>query len=106
MTVTGLPRWLSRRESACNAEDEGNMGLIPGSERCPVGGHGNPLQSSCLGNPMDRGSWWAMVHGVTKSRTTEVTEHSTERILSRVSLRKTEQENTGRHGAGTRTVEG
>ena len=42
------------------------MGLIPGSGRCPGGGHGNPLQYSCLESPMDRGAWWAMVHGVTK----------------------------------------
>ena len=37
------------------------------------GGHGNPLQCSCLGNPMNRGAWWAIVHGVTESDTTEVT---------------------------------
>ena len=44
------------KESACNAED---MGLIPGSERSPGRGHGNPLQYSCLENPMDRGAWWS-----------------------------------------------
>ena len=44
----------------------GDMGLIPGSERSPGGGNGNPLQYSCLGNPMDRGTWWTTVHGVTK----------------------------------------
>ena len=49
-----------------NAGDEG---LIPGSERSPGGGNGNPLQYSCLENPMDRGAWWATVHGVAKSRT-------------------------------------
>ena len=42
-------------------------GFSPWSGRSP--GHGNPLQNSCLGNPMDRGAWWATVHGVTKSRT-------------------------------------
>ena len=47
----------------------GDMGLIPGSGRSPAGGHGNPLQYSCLENPMDRGAWWATVHGVTKSQT-------------------------------------
>ena len=52
--------------SACNA---GDLGPIPGSERCPGEGNGNPLQYSCLGNPMDRGAWWATVHGVAKSRT-------------------------------------
>ena len=52
--------------SACNA---GDLGLIPGSGRSPGEGNGNPLQYSCLENPMDRGAWWAIVHGVTKSRT-------------------------------------
>ena len=42
---------------------------IPGSGRSPGGGHGNPLLYSCLGNPMDRETWWATVHGVAKSQT-------------------------------------
>ena len=42
----------------------GDVGLIPGSRRSPEKGHSNPLQCSCLGNPMDRGAWWAIVHGV------------------------------------------
>ena len=46
-----------------------DVGSIPGSERSPGGGHGNPLQYSCLGNPMDSGAWWATVHRVAKSRT-------------------------------------
>ena len=46
-----------------------DVGSIPGSGRSLGGGHGNPLQYSCLGNPKDRGAWWAIVHGVTKSRT-------------------------------------
>ena len=46
----------------------GHMSLIPGSGRSPGGGHGNPLQSSCLENPMDRGVWWATVQRVAKSR--------------------------------------
>ena len=45
------------------------LGLIPGSGRSPGEGNGNPLQYSCLENPMDRGAWWATVHGITKSRT-------------------------------------
>ena len=45
---------------------EGDLGLIPGSERSPGEGNGNPLQYSCLGNTMDRGLWQATVHGVTK----------------------------------------
>ena len=45
------------------------MGSIPGSGRFPLGGHGNPLQYSCMENSMDRGAWWAMVHKVSKSWT-------------------------------------
>ena len=52
-----------------NAGDARNMGSIPGLGRFPKGGHGNPLQDSCLENPMDRGAWWATVHGVTKNGT-------------------------------------
>ena len=47
-----------------NAGDIEDMGSIPGFERSPGEGNGNPLQYSCLGNPMDRGIWWAIVHGV------------------------------------------
>ena len=47
--------------------------LIPGSRRSLGGGNGNPLQYSCLGNPMGRGAWWAIVHGVTQSDKTEWT---------------------------------
>ena len=47
----------------------GDAGLIPGSGRSPEDGNGNPLQCSCLGNLMDRGPWWATVHGVTKNWT-------------------------------------
>ena len=47
----------------------GDSGSIPGSGRSPGEGNDNPLQYSCLGNPMDRGTWWATVYGVTKSRT-------------------------------------
>ena len=49
------------------AGDAGDPGSIPPSRRSPGGGHGNPLQYSCLENPRDRGAWWAMVHRVTKS---------------------------------------
>ena len=44
----------------------GDAGLVPRSRRSPGVGYGNPLQYSCLGNPMDRGAWWAAVHRVTK----------------------------------------
>ena len=46
--------------------DAGDAGLIPRSGRSPEEGNGNPLQYSCLGNPMDREAWWASLHGVTK----------------------------------------
>ena len=61
-----LPQLLSGKESACNA---GDSDLISQSGRSPGEGNGNPLQYSCLGNPMDRGAWWATVHGVAKSPT-------------------------------------
>ena len=64
--VLGLPWWLSGKESACNAGAAGVSGSIPGSGRSPGGGSSNPLQYSCLGNPMDRGAWWATVHGITR----------------------------------------
>ena len=54
--LLGLPRQLSGKESACNVGAAGNVYSIPESGRCPGGGHGNPLQYSCLGNPMDRGA--------------------------------------------------
>ena len=62
----GFPGGSEVKASACNA---GDMGLNPGSGRFPAEGNGNPLQYSCLENPMDRGACWATVHGVTKSRT-------------------------------------
>ena len=69
-----LPQWLSGKESACNAEDTGDVGLILGSGRSPGGGKDNPLQCSCPENPIDRGAWRATVHGVAKeSDMTEVT---------------------------------
>ena len=52
-----------------NAGDVRDVGSIPGLGRPPGEGNGNPLQYSCLENPMDRGGWQAMVHGVTKSQT-------------------------------------
>ena len=50
-----------------NAGDIRDVGLIPRLGRCPGGGHGNPLQYSCLENSMDRGTWWAAVHEVAKT---------------------------------------
>ena len=51
------------KNSPANAGDTGDMGLIPRSGRSPGGGSDNPLQYSCLENSMDRGAWWATVHG-------------------------------------------
>ena len=62
----GFPDSSVGKESICSA---GDLGLIPGLRRSPGGGHGNPLQCSCLENPMDRGALWTAVHGVTKSQT-------------------------------------
>ena len=62
----GFPGGSDGKESACNA---GDLGSIPGLGRSPGGGHGNPLQYSCLENPMDRGAWWATVLRLSQSGT-------------------------------------
>ena len=62
--ILGFPSDASAKELAGDVRD---MGSIPGSGRFPGGGHGNPLQYSYLENPMDRGAWWATVHGFVKS---------------------------------------
>ena len=62
----GFPGGSEVKVSACNV---GDLGSIPGLGRSTGEGNGNPLQYSCLENPMDRGAWWATVHGVTESRT-------------------------------------
>ena len=59
----GFPGNAAGKESTCNAGDPGS---IPRLGRSPGGGHGNPLQYSCLENSMDRGAWKATIHGVTK----------------------------------------
>ena len=59
----GLPWWPSSKISACDA---GATGSIPGSGGPPREGNGNPLQCFCLGNPMERGIWWATAHGDAK----------------------------------------
>ena len=68
-TIRGFPSGASGKEPTCNAGDIRDVGSIPGSERFPRAGHGNPLQYSCLENPMDRGAWQVTVRGVTKSQT-------------------------------------
>jgi len=53
----GLPQWLNSKESTCNAGATGDVGSVPWSGRSPGEGNGNPLQYSCLENPIDRGAW-------------------------------------------------
>ena len=65
----GFPGGSVVKESACQAGDTGDVGSILGSGRSTGVGNGNPLQYSCLGNPMDRGAWLATVLGVAKSWT-------------------------------------
>ena len=72
----GYPGGSDGKESVCNV---GDLGSIPGLERSPGGGHGNPLQYSCLENPMDRGAWGATAHGVSKS-------HSVMSMTERLSI--------------------
>ena len=64
-TLLGLSGDSDSKESACNA---GDLGSIPGSRRSPREGNGKPLQYSCLENSMDRGAWWAAVHGISQSQ--------------------------------------
>ena len=66
-----LPKRLSgsvAKNPSANAGNAGDMGSIPGLGRSPGGENGNLLQYSCLRNPMNRGVWWAKVHGVQKSQ--------------------------------------
>ena len=62
---TGFPGGSVVKNTPSNAED---VGLVPGSRRYPGEGNGKPFQCFCLEGPMDRGAWWATVHGVAKSR--------------------------------------
>ena len=64
-----FPGGTSSKETPANSGDLRDSGLIPGWGRAPGGGHGNPLQYSCLEKPMDRGALWATVYGVAKSQT-------------------------------------
>ena len=72
--MRGLPSWYRI-----------HLGLIPGSGRSPGGGIGNPLQYPCLENPMDRGEWWAIAHGVAKSWT-RLSDWAHRRVLEQESL--------------------
>ena len=80
--VLSFPGDSEVKASACNA---GDLGSIPGLGRSPGEGNGNPLHYSCLENPMDRGAWWDILHGVAKSRT---------RLSDFTSLLKSPERNT------------
>ena len=67
--IFGLSGWYSGKESACQCRRHKKPRLDPGSGRSLAGGNGNPLQYSCLGNPMEREAWQATVHRVTKCGT-------------------------------------
>ena len=71
----GFPDGSVGKESACNSGDTGDEGSIPGSGRSLGVGNSNPLQFSCLENPMDGGAWWATVHGVPVVGHDSVSEH-------------------------------
>ena len=62
--ILGFPGGSVLKNLPANAGDAEDVGSVPGSGRSPEGGHGNPLQYSCLENPMDRGAWWAAVYKV------------------------------------------
>ena len=68
----GFPGNSDSKGSACNA---GDLGSVSGLGRSPGEGNSHPLQYSCLENSMDRGVWWATVHGVTESDTTDIYIH-------------------------------
>ena len=69
MWSLGFPLWFSGKEFTCNVGVTGDTGSIPGLGRSPGGGQGNPLQHSCLENTMDRGTWQATIHRVSRSQT-------------------------------------
>ena len=69
VVITASQAALVVKNLPAHAEDVRDVGLIPGSGRCPGEGNGNPLQHSCLENATVRGAWWATVHGVGKSGT-------------------------------------
>ena len=82
----GFPSGSVVKNLPANAGDSRDWHLIPGLGRSPGGGNGNPLQYSCLKIPMDKGAWWAIVHGVAKSQTRLRTEQAHMRLFSKPHL--------------------
>ena len=79
--MLGFPCGSTGKESACNA---GDLCSIPGLARSPGERKGSPLQYSCLGNPVDRGAWWAVIHGITKKPNTS------QRISNNIGINKSQ----------------
>ena len=84
-----IPIWASQaalvvKNPPASAGDITDKGSIPGLGRSPGGGNGNPLQYSCLENPMDRGAWWATVHGLAESDRAEASWHACMRISTHI----------------------
>ena len=69
LNLLAFPGGAAVKNALANAGDARDAGSVPGLERFPGRQNGNPLQCACVGNPMDRGAWWATVHGVAKSQT-------------------------------------
>ena len=73
ITQESFPGGACGKEPACQCRRRKRLRFDPWIGKIHGEGHGNPLRYSCLENPMDRGAWWAVVHGVEQSDTTEVT---------------------------------
>ena len=69
LNLLAFPGGAAVKNALANAGNARDVGSVPGLERFPGRQNGNPLQCACLGNPMDRGAWWATVHGIAKSQT-------------------------------------
>ena len=85
-SLMGFPGGSMVKNLPTNAGDAGDTSLIPESRRSPEEGNGKPLQYSCLGNPMDRGTWWSIVHKVAKELDTTEQLNLLIRCLALVSL--------------------
>ena len=81
----GFPGGSVVKKLSASARDTGS---IPGWERSPGDGNSNPLQYSCLGNPMDRGAWWVTVHGVSKGLDTTYQLNNNKELISTVLARQ------------------